>query len=362
MNTVFLCLGGNIGNRAVAINNARLAIERYCGQIITQSFLYQSESWGYQSSNRFLNQVIKIQTNLGATQLLKTIKSIERKAGRTASKNETYSDRVIDIDILFYNSEVIKLSKLEVPHARLHERRFVLVPLNQIASRHKHPALKKTVNTLLRNCEDKSRVTRYNETYQPYICIEGNIGAGKSTLALALAKKINADLIGEKFEDIKSLPLFYKSPQTHALAVEKEFMTSRFKQLRAQLKNKDRALVSDFSFYRSLWFAKVNLPQKQLNKFVKLFQTYRKKLRKPDLIVYLKAKPQRLLKNIQTRGRDYEKSIKQDYLVKITQVYNKEFKLLNGINKLEIEIHNYNPKRLKIWVNHIEKIITETFG
>ena len=124
------------------------------------SSLYQTAAWGNESQGAFLNQVLEIKTSLGPEELLKTILQIEEELGR--KRELKYGPRTIDIDILFFNDEVINLHGLKVPHPQLQNRRFVLVPLNEIAPDKMHPLFKKTISQILAECPDPLAVNKFN--------------------------------------------------------------------------------------------------------------------------------------------------------------------------------------------------------
>ncbi len=160
MNIVFLCLGGNIGNREVNLSSAIAKITQLCGKILAQSSIYQTEAWGSSSQLKYLNQVIQIQTAYSPEQLLKTLLLIEKSLGRERISNQN-ADRTIDIDILFFNDEIIETNSLQIPHPRLHLRNFVLQPLKSINEDFFHPKLKKTIKELTLQCTDSLKVTLF---------------------------------------------------------------------------------------------------------------------------------------------------------------------------------------------------------
>jgi len=133
-------------------------IEKKIGKIIRQSGLYQTEAWGKTDQPDFLNQVIVADTKLTAAQTMETILSIETAMGRI--RTEKNAPRIIDIDILFFNKEIIHKKNLSVPHPSIHLRRFVLVPLNEIAPNFIHPVLQKTNHQLLMKCPDELNVKK----------------------------------------------------------------------------------------------------------------------------------------------------------------------------------------------------------
>lgn len=153
MNTAFLCLGSNLGHREINLNDAALMIERLCGTIKNSSSIYETDPWGSSSEFKYLNQVIELHTGLPPHALLKELLNIEKNLGRTRNSNQN-SDRTIDIDILFYNHCILNTAGLQLPHPRLHLRKFVLMPLNEINQTFIHPVFKKSVFQLLVQCPD----------------------------------------------------------------------------------------------------------------------------------------------------------------------------------------------------------------
>ena len=159
MNKTYLLLGSNIGNSKVSLAKAITLIKKQIGIVTRQSGLYSTAAWGNIKQPDFLNQVIIIETALTAAQTMQTILSIEEKMGRVRTVKN--APRIIDIDILFFNKEIIDLPELTIPHPQIQNRRFVLVPLNQLSPTLKHPGLKKSVHQLLMYCPDKLHVKKF---------------------------------------------------------------------------------------------------------------------------------------------------------------------------------------------------------
>ena len=158
MNRAFLLTGGNIGERWQNLEVAMQWIEKLAGTVLKISSAYETAAWGLKDQEPFLNQVLLISTPLTPGEILHTISDIEQKMGR--KRMEKMGPRIIDIDILFYNTEIISLPDLIVPHPQIQHRRFVLTPLNEVAPRFIHPVLNKTVNELLLACTDELKVQR----------------------------------------------------------------------------------------------------------------------------------------------------------------------------------------------------------
>jgi 2-amino-4-hydroxy-6-hydroxymethyldihydropteridine diphosphokinase len=159
MNKTYLLLGSNIGNPKKQLLKAITLIEKQIGKITRRSSLYSTAAWGNTDQPDFLNQVIIIETRLTATQTMKTILQIEKKMGRLRTVKN--APRIIDIDILFFNKEMINGTGLRVPHPQIQNRRFVLVPLNELSPNFKHPVLKRSVHQLFIHCPDKLNVKKF---------------------------------------------------------------------------------------------------------------------------------------------------------------------------------------------------------
>jgi len=157
MNKAYLLIGGNMRDREKNLAAARAGIAGYA-KIISVSGIYETAAWGKTDQDRFLNQAIEIETRYTASVLLKKMLGIETKMGR--KREQKFGPRVIDIDIIFYNDSIIHKPGLTIPHPQLQYRRFVLVPLHDIAPGYVHPVLQTTVSSLLEQCNDPLDVTR----------------------------------------------------------------------------------------------------------------------------------------------------------------------------------------------------------
>jgi 2-amino-4-hydroxy-6-hydroxymethyldihydropteridine diphosphokinase len=158
MNTAILLIGGNLGDRTSNLSKAVQLIAQKAGPVTKISALYQTAPWGAVDQPDYLNQALMIETSLDALTLLHTLLDIEREIGRI--RQEKYGARVIDIDLIFYNQDIISLPDLKVPHPRLHLRNFVLIPLEEIIPDFQHPVLKTTIGQLAAESPDTLPVTR----------------------------------------------------------------------------------------------------------------------------------------------------------------------------------------------------------
>ncbi len=158
MNKVYLSIGGNLGNRKANLAKAAYLIERKIGSILAISSLYETKAWGVENQPNFLNQVLIVETVLSPETTLEYALTIETKMGR--KREQKWYTRLIDIDLLFFEKQIIKSDDLTLPHPYLAERNFVLVPLAEIAPNFVHPILQKSISELLNICPDTLAVTR----------------------------------------------------------------------------------------------------------------------------------------------------------------------------------------------------------
>jgi deoxyguanosine kinase len=194
-----------------------------------------------------------------------------------------------------------------------------------------------------------------------FITIEGNIGAGKTTLAHILAKHLNARLIVEQFADNPFLPKFYENPQQYAFPLELFFMAERYKQMKELVHTNDlfqHVTISDYLFTKCLLFARVNLPETEFRLYQKLYDIIFPQLVKPDILIYLHAPVNKLQRNIKNRNRPYEQSIGDDYLFQIQETYTNYIRQHN-IKTIFIDVTNAdflgNEKHLQIVLDALEK-------
>ena len=194
-----------------------------------------------------------------------------------------------------------------------------------------------------------------------FVTIEGNIGAGKTTLANILSKEFNARLILEEFAENPFLPKFYESPEQYAFPLELFFMAERYKQLKDLLQTKDMfqtVTVSDYLFTKCLLFAKVNLPDEEFRLYQKLFDIINPQILQPDILIYLHSPVSKLQENIKKRNRKFEQSIPNDYLFTLQETYTQYIKQ-HHIKTLFVDASNAdfigNENHVKIILDALDK-------
>lgn len=164
MNSAYLLLGSNLGNRPEILQLAKEEISSSIGSISRESSVYESEAWGFHSSHKFLNQVVKIETDCRPMNVLTEILRIEQKLGRVRTSRQGYVSRRIDIDILFFNDEIVSEEKLCIPHPKIPDRMFTLLPLSEMDRSMIHPGTGKTISEMMIECADSSQVYPYLPT------------------------------------------------------------------------------------------------------------------------------------------------------------------------------------------------------
>jgi len=329
---VYLSLGSNLGNRLANLQKAIFQIQQKAGKILDISAVYENPAFGFEGDD-FLNIVLSLLTPLEPKELLDTLLQIEVDFGRIRS-NAGYSSRTLDIDIIYYGTEVINDDDLVIPHPQMQHRNFVLKPLGDIAPQFYHPVLYKDTRNLLQECRDKSKLSKTKHrlfkdrsglfSQLQLIAIEGNIGAGKTTLSKMIANDFNAKLVLERFADNPFLPKFYEDQARYAFPLEMSFLADRYQQFMDDTSQFDlfkNFMVSDYDIFKSLIFAKVTLQKEEYNLYRKVFSFMYKEVRKPEIYLFLYQNTERLLANIKKRGRDYEQNIDPVYLEKINRGY-----------------------------------------
>ncbi len=347
MHKAVLSLGSNLGNPFKNLQAAIDLLHLFAGHISAIAPVYQTKAWEF-DGNDFLNTVVILQTALSPRELLQTSQRIERVIGRKSkSQNRQYQNRLIDIDILYYDSQQINTPDLQIPHPLLTQRNFVLKPLNDILPEFFHPVLQKNHRELLSLSPDKTPVKlidkklKINNFPYNFIAIEGNIGAGKTTFATQFAKDADAKQVLERFEENPFLPKFYEDQSRYAFPLEMSFLADRYQQLTDDLSQYDlfkTSVISDYFVFKSLIFSKVTLSEDEYALYRKIFNFMYRDLAKPDLYIYLYQNVDRLLKNIKKRGRSYEQSITGEYLEQIHEGYMNFIKTQKDLNILILDI------------------------
>lgn len=371
---VILSIGTNQGNRLENIQDCLRLLHQEIGTLIKVSNLYESPSWGF-DSDAFYNCALVLHTTSSAHKILNTILKIEKRLGRVRGTALGYQSRIIDIDLIAYDEEIIDTEKLQIPHPLMQNRRFVLLPMQDLNLNWEHPVFQKKISELLEVTPDKSVCILVQKLENPldeipleqfnYIAFEGNIGAGKTTLATKIAEDFNAKTVLERFADNPFLPKFYEDQNRYTFPLEMSFLADRYKQLSydlAQFELFNDFIVADYHIFKSLIFAKITLSEEEYRLYRTLFDIIYREMPKPDLYVYLYQNSERLLQNIKKRGRSYEQKIPAAYLDKINNGYLDYIKSQTELNVLIIDVSDRdfvkNQEDYLYVLNEIQQKIT----
>ena len=330
---VYVSFGSNKGNRLKNIIAALKEIEIQLGRIENISSLYESKSCGFVGRD-FYNGCLILKTKYSLKTVLRILLKIESSLGRIRGDTGVYIDREIDLDILFFDSVVKKSKKITVPHPRINNRKFVLIPLCDLNSDFIHPKINKSIfeiSSLLKNNSHVKKI-KTNNFYIPFwnkysfISIEGNIGVGKTTLSKVFKNHFDIELLNENFKKNPYLKDFYLKPKFFSSKLENFFFQERINQINSHFKNNEnKKTISDFWIGKSLVFSKTNLSKGLLNKFMYVYNKEVQQIKMPNIIIYLKQETKQLKNQIILRGRSFEKNISKKYLESISKEYKKIF-------------------------------------
>ncbi|WP_149205497.1 2-amino-4-hydroxy-6-hydroxymethyldihydropteridine diphosphokinase [Flavobacterium johnsoniae] len=347
---VVLSIGSNQGNRLENIKSCINLIHQEVGTVIRVSKLYETPAWGFES-DAFYNCALLLHTTSSAQKILSQVLKVEKQLGRIRLNQEGYQSRIIDVDVIVFDDEIIETEKLHIPHPLMQNRNFVLLPMQDLKLDWKHPVFQKTISELISVSPDDSVCTVVQDLKCPlneiplqkfnYIAFEGNIGAGKTTLVHKIAEDFNAKTVLERFADNPFLPKFYKDQNRYAFPLEMSFLADRYQQLSDDLAQFDLFkdfIVADYHIFKSLIFAKITLQEDEYRLYRNLFDIIYKEMPKPDLYIYLYQNTDRLLQNIKKRGRTYEQNIEGEYLDKINNGYLEYIKSQKDLNVLIIDV------------------------
>ena len=332
----YIGLGSNMGDKTA---NCQTAVEHLAeaGRIVSVSSFYYTEPVGYKEQEDFINAVAGLETNCSPSELLSICHAIEDRLGRR--RTVRWGPRTVDLDILLFGDLVVNRPDLIIPHPLMALRRFVLAPLVEIAPAVRHPVLNKTMIQLLGELQNSQTVmklqARERSTMTPkpdirparYIVTEGPIGVGKTSLTMLLAEELGARLILEQAEENPFLTQFYKDPSRYRFQTQMFFLLSRFSQQQemAQPDLFSRITISDYLFDKDRIFAYVNLDDNELPLYEQFYKILEPKIVQPDLVIFLQADTDTLLRRIKQRGRSFEKEIGPDYIAAVNEAYNQFF-------------------------------------
>ena len=344
-------IGSNIGDRLENIQSSLDLIHSRIASLTGISCIYESESIGFDGDD-FYNICASFFSNISPHLVMQQLLEIEKTLGRNRSDETKYISRIIDIDILLIEDLVIDSEELKVPHPEMCNRRFVMEPLIEIDPNLIHPVSKVSLKEIYEAFDQNQKIQKKDlvlnnpcnllsiRNYN-YIAIEGNIGSGKTSLSKQISADFNTKLMLERYIDNPFLAKFYDNPRDFAFKLEMSFLADRYQQTNedlSQLNFFNKNIISDYDIHKSLIFSKINLNSDEFNLYRKLFYSLYKSIVKPDLIIFLNQTIENLKGNIKKRGRDYESSISDEYLISINKSYSEFFKSRPDLNVKFIDV------------------------
>jgi len=318
----YIGLGSNLGNRQDHINRAlKMLAEVSDIEVARASELIETTPLAQAQQHKYLNAVAELRTTLSPDDLHKTLVNIETALGRI--RQEKWSSRTIDLDILLFGQEVIDSPHLTIPHPQMHLRSFVLKGLAALNGDLLHPVIKESVNELasrLNGCDFVS-----NPALPQLVSIAGVIGVGKTTLTKKLSNHLGCDVLLEPYDTNPFMPDVYAGKKELALDSQLYFLTARVEQLNHNTLKPGQIYISDYIFDKELIYSRETLTPEQLTLYEKIYEPSVRKVTLPVLVIYLNDSPQNCLVRIHKRNRPYEQKIELRFLETLSSDYGRLF-------------------------------------
>ena len=321
--TAYIGLGSNLDDPVGQVRRAVRELGLLPGvRLQDASSLYRSPPMGGLSQPDYINAAVRVETELEPERLLRAMQQIARRHGR-GDVCEHWAPRTLDLDLLMWGQERRSGAELTLPHPGLHERAFVLAPLQELDAELEVPG-RGAVAQLLLQCA-YAQVDRIGSCYRlpeemRLVVVEGPMGVGKTTLCNRLAAEFDGQLMLERYRDNPFLERFFEHPEESALPVQLHFLNSRMRQLR-QLQQRElfeQCVFSDFMLEKSDWFSQLALRPDEYDLWLSLYAHMSVGLPRPDLVIYLQAPVPALLERIAARGRPYERAVRPEFLERLS--------------------------------------------
>ncbi|MHC4488329.1 MAG: 2-amino-4-hydroxy-6-hydroxymethyldihydropteridine diphosphokinase [Planctomycetota bacterium] len=322
LTTAYIGLGSNLGDRQDHIRNAlKMLAENEHIDVARVSNVVETAALAQADQPDYLNAVAEIKTTLSAKDLYKTLADIETGLGRV--RNEKWSSRTIDLDLLLFGREVIGTPDLTVPHPQMHLRSFVLKGLCQLNGDLLHPVLKEPVSELanrLGGCDFAP-----DPNLPQLVSVAGIICVGKTILTKKLSSLLGCKILLEPYDTNPFMPDVYAGKTELALDSQLYFLTSRVGQLNHNTLAPRQIIVSDYIFDKELIYARRLLNAQQLALYEEIYPPSAAKVAAPVLVIYMQGSPQECLERIHRRNRPYEQEIELQFLEALDRDYQQLF-------------------------------------
>jgi deoxyguanosine kinase len=357
MTTAFIALGANLGDRQANIQKAIRLLDETDGiSVKAVSEILESDALAQMDQPAYLDAVAQVGTDLRADKLFDRMSSIEDTLGRI--RQEKWSPRTIDLDLLLYADQVIEGPMLTIPHNQMHLRSFVLNGMCELAPDFIHPVLKQSMKELA------SRLNGQNfflSQYRPQlISVAGLIAVGKTTLASGLAKEFNCPMLAEAYDTNPFMPDVYAGDTEHAIDSQLYFLNSRLEQLNPDKLTSAVPVVSDYIFDKETIFAARTLSPDQSARHKQQYDTAIEQVAKPVVAVYLYDSPQACLSRIAARNRPYEQDIDIETLKTFAQDYDNLFGNWKVCPLIKLDANTFNctdPEQVREFAQHLRHYI-----
>ncbi len=322
LTTAYIGLGSNLGDRQNSIRGAlKMLAEAKDIEVPRTSELIETAPLGRANQPDYLNAVAEIKTALSAEHLHKKLADIETSLGR--AREEKWSPRTIDLDLLLFGQEIINSANLTVPHREMYLRSFVLKGLCQLNPQLLHPVIKESMNELA------ARLGGADFTLNPdlpqLVSVAGIIGVGKTTLTEKLSDLLGCKRLLEAYDKNPFLPDVYAGKKELALDSQLFFLTHRAEQLNHNALAQGQIALSDYVFDKELIYARRLLNARQLDSYEKIYPRFSAKIAAPALVIYLTDSVQNCLQRIHKRNRPYEQKIEPQFLEDLRSDYEQLF-------------------------------------
>jgi len=320
--TAYIGLGSNLGDRQGYINKAlKMLAEDEHIDVPQVSDIIETAPLGGANQHKYLNAVAKVNTTLNAQDLYRKLADIESSLGRI--RQEKWSSRIIDLDLLLFGRQVINTPDLTVPHREMHLRSFVLKGLCQLGAELMHPVIKEPMSELAVRLGNADFILEPN--IPQLISVAGVIGVGKTTLTKKLSELLDCKILLEPYDKNPFMPDVYAGRKEMALDSQLFFLTCRTGQLNHGLLEQGRLAITDYIFDKELIYARRLLNAQQLSLYEQIYPQLVEKITPPVLVIYLRDSAENCLERIHKRNRPYEQAIELKFLKALNCDYEQLF-------------------------------------